>query len=171
MKFLKELIPYIIIIIVVFLVRQFIITPIQVVGSSMEPNLNNGELMLLNKMSYNIENIKRFDIVVVNLTDKALIKRVIGLPGEKVSYKDGKLYVNGKIIKEKFSTNGDTYDFLVEENGYDIIPKNKYFVVGDNRINSSDSRIIGLIDRKNILGKADFILFPLSKFGSVHSYK
>jgi len=167
MKYLKEILPYIIVIISVILLRQFVVTPIQVVGTSMNPNLVDGELMLLNKITYKINNINRFDIVVVDYADEPLIKRVIGLPGEKVEYKDNKLYINDKVIDENFKTNGKTEDYNITESGYTTIPDNMYFVVGDNRINSADSRVIGLIDKNIILGKANFVLFPFNKFGIV----
>lgn len=162
-----NILPYIIVIICVILLRWLVITPVQVVGSSMNPNLENGELMLLNKIKYRFYDIERFDIVVVNYPEKDLIKRVIGLPGEKIEYKDNTLYVNGKKIKENFKTNGPTYDYDISETGYEIIPDNMYFVLGDNRTNSSDSRSIGLIDRKLILGKANFVLIPFDKFGFI----
>lgn len=163
----KEILPYIIVIIAVILIRQFVITPIQVVGTSMKPNLIDGELMLLNKINYKFNEIKRFDIVVVDYKDEALVKRVIGLPGEKVKYQDGKLYINDELVKENFKTNGETEDYNITQTGYTTIPEDMYFIVGDNRINSADSRIIGLIDRDIILGKANFVLFPFSKFGNV----
>ena len=163
----KEILPYIVVIIVVILIRQFIVTPIQVVGTSMKPNLIDGELMLLNKITYKFNDIKRFDIVVVDYKDEALVKRVIGLPGEKVKYNDGKLYINDKLVKENFKTNGETEDYNITQTGYTTIPEDMYFIVGDNRINSADSRIIGLIDKDIILGKANFVLFPFSKVGTV----
>lgn len=163
----KEILPYVIVIIAVILLRQFIITPIQVVGTSMKPNLVDGELMLLNKIIYKFKDINRFDIVVVDYASEPLIKRVIGLPGEKVEYKDNKLYINGELVEENFKTNGKTGEYNISESGYTTIPDDMYFVVGDNRINSADSRIIGLIDRDIILGKANFVLFPFSKFGTV----
>ena len=165
-KFLSIL-PYIIVIIVVVLMRLFIITPVQVVGESMKPTLQDGELMLLNKIKYKFSDIKRFDIVVVDYPNKDIIKRVIGLPGETVEYKDNTLYVNGKKIKENFKINGTTYDYNIIESGYEIIPDNMYFVLGDNRINSADSRTIGLIEEKQILGKANFVIIPFDKFGFV----
>ena len=164
---IKNIIPYIIVIIIVVLLRCFIITPVHVVGSSMNPNLKNGELMLLNKIKYRFSEIERFDIVVVDHKEKPLIKRVIGLPGEKVEYKDNVLYINGEAVEEKFEKNGITYDYELSETGYDVIPENMYFVVGDNRINSSDSRTIGLIERKEITGKANFILIPFDNFGFI----
>lgn len=163
----KEILPYIIVIVAVILLRQFIITPIQVVGTSMNPNLVDGELMLLNKITYKFNDIERFDIVVVDYDTEPLIKRVIGLPGEKVEYKDNKLYINDKLVKENFKTNGKTDDYSITKEGYKTIPENMYFVVGDNRINSADSRIIGLIDKDIIIGKANFVLFPFNKFGIV----
>ena len=134
----------------------------------MNPNLEDGELMLLNKIKYTFSDIKRFDIVVIDYSEKPLIKRVIGLPGEKIEYKDDKLYVNGKYIKEKFERNGETLDYSISEIGYDTIPEDMYFVLGDNRINSSDSRSIGLIKKDEIEGKANFVLIPIDKFGFIN---
>ena len=166
-KIIREVLPYIIVVLFVVLIRYFIITPIQVVGTSMTPTLDNGELMLLNKITYRFSSIDRFDIVVVNFPDKPLIKRIVGLPGEKIQYKDGDLYINGNLTKESFEKNGNTGDYELIQTGYQTIPKDMYFVVGDNRVNSSDSRTIGLIEKNEILGKANFVLFPLHEFGFV----
>lgn len=167
MKRFKEILPYICVVIFAILIRQFVITPIQVVGTSMNPNLVDGELMLLNKITYKFNDIERFDIVVVDYANEPLIKRVIGLPGEKIEYNGNKLYVDGELIEENFNKNGKTDDYNINESGYTTIPKDMYFVVGDNRINSADSRILGLIDKNLILGKANFVLFPFSKFGFI----
>lgn len=167
MKKIKEIIPYILIIIIVVLIRTFIITPVQVDGTSMYPTLNNNEILLLKKYD---KKIKRFDVVVLKYKNEKLIKRVIGLPGENVKYENNKLYINNKYIKEKFIKNIDTDDFNIEEilnDGEFKIPNNYYFVVGDNRNNSIDSRIIGLINKKNIKGKTDFAIFPFKKFGKI----
>ena len=104
MKLFKEILPYICVILFVILLRTFIITPVQVVGTSMVPNLKNGELMILNKITYKFNDIKRFDIVVVDYPKEPLIKRVIGLPGEKVEYKDNKLYKKSKLNYNQKST-------------------------------------------------------------------
>ena len=93
-KIIKELYPYVIIVVVVILVRTFIITPVIVSGSSMKPNFNDGELLLVRKIKYNEKTIKRFDVVVIKKDKEEIIKRVIGLPGEHISYKNNKLYVN-----------------------------------------------------------------------------
>jgi len=162
--FLKDLIPYIIIIIIVVLIRSFIITPVQVEGNSMYSTLNDGEILLLKKYD---KSYKRFDVVVFNFNNSRLIKRIIGLPGDNVEYRDNKLYINGIYYKEKFlKNNQQTADFKLEELGYKKIPNNYYFVLGDNRTNSTDSRVIGLISSKYIKGKTDFAIFPFKKFGN-----
>ena len=102
MNKIKEIIPYIIIIIVVVLIRSFIITPIRVDGMSMYSSLNDGDILFLEKYD---KNYKKFDIVVFKNGEDRLIKRVIGLPGDNIEYKNNKLYINGKYIKEKFLTN------------------------------------------------------------------
>ncbi len=183
-KVLKEIMPYIIILIVVVLIRSYIITPVTVVGSSMYPNLKDKEVLLLSKISYRLHNIERFDIVVVkDDEDDRIIKRIIGLPGDKVEYKDNLLYINDELIKENYA-NGDTDDFTLEDicittsirNGtysddfkcsYDKIPEDYYLVLGDNRKISKDSRIIGLIPKDEIKGKTVFRIWPLKKFGTI----
>lgn len=165
-KVIKESIPYFIVVIIVILIRSFIITPALVDGDSMLPNLQDNNVIILNKLDYKLNEIKRFDVVVVDFNGEKLIKRVIGLPGEYVEYKDNNLYVDGKMILENFK-HKETNDFKLETIGYLSIPGDKYFVVGDNRTSSTDSRMIGLIDKKNILGSVSFRLFPLNKIGKV----
>ena len=160
MKFIKELIPYLVIILVVVFIRTFIITPIAVKGESMYPTLNGKEIMILKKYdkSYN-----RFDIVVVNKNVEGdnLIKRVIGLPGEKIQYKNGKLYINNKII-------ADNYAYGKTENFQEVVlGDDEYFLMGDNREISLDSRVIGIIKKDEIEGTVGIILFPFNKFGKV----
>ena len=101
-RIIKEIIPYIIILIVVILVKTYLVSPIQVNGVSMMNTLHDRDIMILDKLNYRFNNIKRFDIVVVKYENTYLIKRVIGLAGESIEYKDNKLYVDGKYIKEEF---------------------------------------------------------------------
>lgn len=157
-QIIKEMIPYVVILFVVVLIRLFIVTPVIVDGSSMYSTLENDDILLLKKYDHNF---KRFDIVVVDFLDQKLIKRVIGMPGEHVEYKNGKLYINGKEVEEKFISQ-TTDDFKLEDIGYDTIPDNMYFVVGDNRGNSQDSRMIGLIPKSDIEGTVTFRLWPFS---------
>lgn len=162
-KFFKATIPYIIIVIVVALIRTFIVTPVQVEGLSMYSTLDDKEVLLLKKYDKSYD---RFDIVVFNYNGTKLIKRVIGLPGETVSYKDNELYINDKYVDEYFLNGQETYDFDLEELGYDKIPKGYYFVMGDNRDNSTDSRIIGLVSASEIEGTTNFAIFPFDRFGN-----
>ena len=166
-KIIKELYPYVIIIIVVVLIRSFIITPVIVSGNSMLPNFNDGELLLVKKIGYNEKTIKRFDVIVIKKDKEEIIKSVIGLPGEHVSYKNNKLYINDKLVSEDY-THLNTKDFNLEEIcTCSTIPEGKYLVLGDNRPISKDSRSIGLIDEKNIVGKTTFRLWPVSRFGTI----
>lgn len=171
-EIIKEWGPYLIIIIVVIIIRSYIITPVIVRGDSMDSTLKDGEVLFLSKINYRIEEIKRFDIVVVKDIDgDYIIKRVIGLPGDYIAYKDDVLYINGKAQEKRF-TQDETKDFTLEEiceisqiecNGE--IPSDMYLVLGDNRDVSADSRVKGLIKREQIQGKTIFRLWPLNKIG------
>lgn len=161
----KELMPYVIIIIFVILLRTFVVTPVQVEGTSMYPTLKDREILLLKKYDHSFE---RFDIVVFNYSGNKLIKRIIGFPGETVEYKDNKLYINDKRVSETFISTQKTEDFKLEDIGYDTIPEGYYFVMGDNRTNSTDSRIIGLISKKDIEGATNLSLFPFSEMGRIN---
>ena len=159
MKKLKELMPYIIIVVLVLLVRSFIVTPGLVNGSSMEPTLHNNELVLINKIGLN-KGIDRYDIVVVKYENSTIIKRVIGLPYETVEYINDILYIDGEIVNTKV-------DFEYTKDFKLTAGKNEYIVLGDNRNISKDSRIIGPVKESDIIGKVDLVLFPFSKFGKV----
>ncbi len=169
-NFIKELIPYVIIVILVVFIRSFIITPVIVRGDSMDDTLIDGEVLFLSKISYRVGEIKRFDIVVIRDGDNDLIiKRVIGLPGDNVKYRDNVLYINGKKYKDIYA-NGKTEDFDLQQicmiNNSECvskIPKDMYLVLGDNREVSADSRIKGLFSKDVILGKAVFRVWPINK--------
>ena len=173
-NFIKEWVPYIAIIVIVILVRTYIVTPVIVRGDSMYNTLEDGEVLFLSKISYRLDDIKRFDIVVVEDIDSDLIiKRVIGIPGDSIEYKEGILYINDKEVTEEYT------DFVMEDFDVDsicdltdlecngIIPDNYYLVLGDNRKVSADSRVKGLIKEEQILGKAIFRIWPLTKISSV----
>ena len=167
-KFAKEIIPYIVIILLVVLIRTYIATPVIVSGDSMKPNLHDKEMLIVRKIGYNSDAIKRFDIVVIEEDDEEIIKRIIGLPGEHISYKKNKLYVNDELVEQNYKFY-DTEDFNLEEICTCLsIPEGKYLVLGDNRPVSKDSRIIGLVDEKDILGEAIFRIWPISKIGSIN---
>lgn len=159
-KIVKEMIPYVVIILVVLLVKRFIFTPVVVNGNSMLDTLHDGDIMILDKIGMQIGGIDRFDIVVIQTGRSKIIKRVIGLPGETIEYKDNKLYINGKELEDNYGSQV-TYDFEKVE-----IPKDRYFVLGDNRTDSVDSRMLGAIARGDILGHATFIIYPFNRLGS-----
>ena len=115
--------------------------------------------MILNSINYKVNDIKRFDIVVVNEGNEPIIKRVIGLPGEEVEYFDNKLYINGKRVKDKYPSK-ETNDFKI------YVKKGHYFVMGDNRTNSMDSRMLGSFPKNKILGRAKLTIYPFDRFGN-----
>ena len=159
-KIFKELLPYIIILLVVVLIRSFIATPVRVDGNSMNNNLLDGEILILNKLA----SINRYDVVVVKLQndDDVIIKRVYGMPGEKIEINHSDIYINGKKIKDKYAL-GKTQDYAEITLGDD-----EYFVLGDNREISKDSRIIGPINKKDIKGQTVLRLFPIKKIGLIN---
>ena len=159
-KILKEYGPYLLVIILILLFKRFLYSPIRVNGDSMMSTLHDGDIMILDIIGYKNNGLKRFDIVVVDEGAEFIIKRVIGLPGEKVEYIDNELYINGEKMDDPYNSN-ETGDFSV------TVPKDKYFVLGDNRNNSMDSRVFGSFSKKQIRGKTNFIVMPFSRYGKV----
>lgn len=159
MKVIKEVIPYIVIVVVVVLIRTFIITPVRVDGDSMKNTLKNGDILLL----YKLCSIDRFDIIVLDeeKDNEKIIKRVIGLPGETVAIKKGKIYINDKVIDDEYAY-GETSDYNKV-----TLADDEYFILGDNRLISKDSRYFGPIKDNEIKGKIVFRLFPFTKIGTV----
>ncbi len=156
-KNLKELFPYILILVAIALIRAFVATPIKVNGNSMYDTLNGKEFMILNKLG----KIDRYDIVVVDTKEEELIKRVYGMPGEKIAIENGNIYINDKKIEDKYAYgNTSSYDAIT-------LKDDEYFVLGDNRVVSLDSRMIGPVKKKNIRGTTNFILYPFSRFGTL----
>ncbi len=150
-----------------FIVIFFLYQPVQVEGTSMLPRLANHERIFINKFVYHFEPIQRGDVVVFWYPldpSKSYIKRVIGLPGEFVSVKDGRVYVNGKRLTEPYlpSEYLDGRSYPVAHVGAD-----EYYVLGDHRGSSNDSRTWGTVNRKYIYGKAVFVYWPFSQMGPV----
>ena len=164
-------------VVIAAVVRIFMFSAIMVDGISVMPTLEDGDKMIANKISYVIGEPKRFDIIVFNANpEEKYIKRVIGLPGDTVEYRDDVLYINGEPQEEpyleqlKATTEGTlTGDFTLEEmTGEQTIPEGHLFVMGDNRRNSTDSRHIGLIPYEEVIGKTNFIYWPIDNGGRVH---
>lgn len=158
MEILKEWGPFALVLLTIVLIRTFVATPVRVDGESMYSTLDDGDILLLEKYDTKYE---RFDIVVFDLNGERLIKRVIGLPGDEVEYKNNTLYINGTKVDEIYGY-GITQDFK-----YTKKVDNCYFVVGDNRNNSLDSRYFGCVPKDKIIGSVRYVLFPFNKFGSI----
>lgn len=161
-EFIKDSLKYLIVIATVFFIALFVVSFEQVIGPSMKGTLDAGDVTIVNKLVYKFRTIKRNEIVSINQKDKIMVKRVIGLPGEHIEYKDNKLYVNGSLVLEN-NISVETKDFKLEDIGYETIPKDMYFVLGDNRTNSSDSREFGLVKKDEIIGKIVMRVYPFSK--------
>ncbi|HKT48383.1 MAG TPA: signal peptidase I [Candidatus Acidoferrales bacterium] len=145
----------------------FLYQPVKVEGTSMAPLLSDQERIFINKFVYRFEPIQRDDVVVfwypLDRT-KSFIKRVIGLPGETVEIRQGVLYVNGRVIAEPYvpAQYEDFSDF-----GPVRVPLDSYFVMGDHRISSNDSRVFGPVAARYIYGRAVFAYWPVDHFGSL----
>ncbi|MBS4177142.1 signal peptidase I [Lederbergia citrea] len=149
-------------------IRYFLFAPIVVDGLSMMPTLHNGDRMIVNKLG----KPERFDIIVFHAPEqKDYIKRVIGLPGDTVEYRDDILYINGEpyaepylnTYKEQITDGPLTADFTLEEipNGQKTVPEGELFVMGDNRRFSKDSRQIGTIPIEKVIGDTNVVYWPL----------
>ena len=160
---------------VALVVRMFLFAPIIVDGPSMLPTLHDRDQMIVNKYKYYFNEPERFDIVVFHASSqKDFIKRVIGLPGEHVAVIENVLYIDGEPVEESFlpdnqeelsSFQAVRNDFVLEElpGEYTVIPDGHVLVLGDNRGNSTDSRMLGVIPTDQIVGKASLIYWPFER--------
>ncbi len=163
LSFLETIVVALVISIVLYL---FIMTPHEVIGSSMYPTYKDGEYVMANKVLYKLSEPKRGDVIIFKYSDtQDFIKRIIGLPGDQVMLKDGYIYINDKKLDESNYLDSTVYsnggEFLHEGETV-TIPEGEYFVCGDNRQHSSDSRTFGSIEKSNIKGKAWIVYFPFS---------
>src|ERR1700722_17071621 len=145
----------------------FLYQPVKVEGTSMMPSLEDQERIFVNKFVYRLESIQRGDIVVFRYPrdpSKSFIKRVIGLAGDRVQIDNGRVYVNGRLLDEDYVPSA--YE---DERSYSeiVVPANSYFVLGDHRSLSNDSRDFGSVNQSYIYGKAVFGYWPMDKMGRV----
>lgn len=152
---------------IAMLVRGFLLIPVPVVGNSMEGTLSQNDMVVMERISQ----VERFDVVVFRLASgTTYIKRVVGMPGDSLRYQDDQLYINDQPVAEPFladekktqSENSFTNDFTLEDlTGEVQLASDSYFVMGDNRRNSKDSRSFGAISAADIIGKARFVYYPM----------
>ncbi len=167
-EFFIDSIKYVIIIVVVLFLAIYVCSLQQVIGPSMTPYLNNQDVLLLNKLVFKFREPARFEVVTFQHEDgQFLVKRVIGLPGEKIEYKNSLLYINDVLMEEQFLVNTETGDLSLEKFDYSVIPDDMYLVLGDNRENSLDSRKFGLITKDDLIGKPFVRIFPFNKMSLI----
>lgn len=180
-SFARELLSTFLTIIVftgIFLIIQrYFFAPVDVEGDSMEPTLSHEDRLILNKFG----EIERFDVVVFPAPDdpeKQYIKRVIGLPGDELYYQEGTLYIDGQPIEEPYVElpdedvdmyNYSTGDFSLQTlYGVEEVPEGHYFLLGDNRVNSKDSRSFGFVEEESIIGKTSLRIWPWRSRGMIN---
>lgn len=149
---------------IAFLVRNYLFQPYKVQMGSMQPTLHNNDLIMVNKITYRIKKPNRGDIVVFNppgnTSNIHYIKRIVGLPGESVQVKEGKVFINQTELIEPYLSQIDTPGFV----GPVVLGADEFFVLGDHRNNSMDSRDFGAITKDHIHGKTMFVLWPMKDF-------
>jgi signal peptidase I len=153
---------------IIFLVVNTFTGRYEVQSISMEPTLHEGQYLIVSKISYWLHRPERGDIIVLDppngRSEIPYIKRIIGLPGEKVDVRDGRVWINGIALNEPYISGPPTY---IENR---VLGDNEYMVLGDNRNNSSDSHIWGVLPRENIIGKSIFRYWPPEKWGIIPHY-
>ena len=156
-------------VIVALLLRAFLFQAFFIPSESMEATLRVDDRVLVNKLSYRFGDVERGEIVVFRRPDdqpgefRDLIKRVIGLPGESIEARDNTIVIDGQVLIEPYLTPGE----VIGDFGPIDIPEGEYFVMGDNRDNSGDSRVFGTVDQERFIGRAFFLFWPLDRIGSL----
>jgi len=165
---LREILETALLTLVVFLVLNTLTGRFQVRGQSMEPTLHNGQYLVVSKLAYWLRPPERGDIVVFhppNGVSDDYIKRIVGLPGERVKIRNGAVHVDGAIIEEPYAESQGAYS-----GSWELGP-DEYFVLGDNRLNSSDSHMWGTLPGDNIVGKAWLCYWPPEAWGPVDHHE
>ncbi|MCP3026726.1 signal peptidase I [Halobacillus sp. A5] len=158
--------------VVAFVFKTYLFASYIVDGESMEPTLYDGNLLMVNKVAYDWQDMDRTDVIVFHANqEEDYVKRVIGLPGDEISFEDDTLYINGEAAAEPYleqlrPNDGElfTEDFTLEEvTGEKVVPEGELFVMGDNRRDSLDSRSFGFVSHEQIVGKVDMRYWPFSQ--------
>jgi signal peptidase I len=154
---------------VALFIRTFLFSPHVVQGESMMPTLQDGNFLVANKFQSVEEDVARFDVIIHNAEDgERYVKRVVGLPGDTIEYRDNVFYLNGEVTEESYLKDGEvTRDFtLAEITGKNSVPEGHVFVLGDNRNYSKDGRAYGFVPFDEIVGEVDLRLWPVNKIGT-----
>jgi signal peptidase I len=163
-SFWKEIFKLMILALVVVIpFRLFIAQPFIVEGASMDPTFKSGQYLIVDKLSYQFKTPERGSVLIFkypNNPKKFFIKRVIGLPGEKVTIENGEVIITNKENPEGFSVEEPYVRFSSDENFSLTLKETEYFVLGDNRLNSADSRVWGPVPEKNIIGRPVLRFYP-----------
>lgn len=157
-----------------FLLRAFVLQPFIVEGASMEPNFTDKEYIIIDKLSYRYREPKRGEVIVLHppvAETQNYIKRVVGLPGENVRVQEGIVYINGTPLDEPYLDSNIKRDSRFDTNTNLTLGSDEYFVMGDNRNHSSDSREWGKLPKTNIEGRTWLVVLPLDKFQVVQTPK
>jgi signal peptidase I len=164
---LREIIETALLTAVIFLLVNTLTGRFRIEGSSMEPNLHDGEYVIIDRVSYVLHKPERGDVIVFvpPTGDKDYIKRVMGLPGDTVEVRNGQVLINGVVLDEPYLNTTTNYAL-----GPETIEPGKYFVLGDNRNNSSDSHSWGTLQASSIIGRAWFVYWPPTNWGAVPHY-
>jgi signal peptidase I len=166
-NFVREVIATLVLAIVIFLLLRLVVGSYTVISESMQPGLQIGERLLINKLAFNFTEPTRGELVYYKSPNGDLdqLKRVIGLPNDVVQVKDNAVYVNGIKLTEPYVKDPPAYGLVAYQ-----VPPNNYFVLGDNRNNSNDSATGWTVPRENIMGRAWIFTWPPDKWGVVDSY-
>ena len=163
-RFLLDIVETIVLSAILFVAINAISARIRVEGFSMEPTLHNGEFVIVNKLAYRLGNPNHGDVIIFHPPrepDQEYIKRIIGLPGDRIRIVNGQVYVNDELIEEPYIAAAPRYQSEWR------VPDGSLFVLGDNRNNSSDSHTWGPVPMENVVGKALFVYWPPTNWGAI----
>jgi signal peptidase I len=173
-SFFRDTLEIVFLALALYLVIQYAVQTVHVLGSSMYSTLHDNDLLVASKISYKLHPPQRGDIIIFkppNDDVRDFIKRVIAVPGDRLRIDHGTVYINGQVLQEPYLPERWTYNNSWPATGQDyLLPPDHYFVMGDNRNHSSDSRVFGPIDISSILGKAEVRIWPLQQAGLLNTH-